>query len=147
MMFNVAKPSLSGVAIDVILLAVLVALHMTKKDQNVKLLLTIVLVTHVVMTTDNFLMKGGKEQPVVDQPIKEVEVTIEKPLGESKSLTPELKVEKERKDISDGEFTRQFSSPDQLTRTLEILPTSGAAANSKLVDARTSFYSDIIDLE
>lgn len=127
---------LSGVAVDVVLLAVVIALHVTQKDQNLKLLLVFLITVHVITTTRHCGGGDGGSMPAeqLDSQPRE--------LGSSKA-TP-VSTEKIRKNASDAEYSRQFSSPAQLSKTHDVLPTTSEAANSKLVDSRTQFYKDLV---
>jgi len=47
-------PPLSGASVDVILLGVVIALHVTRRNENLKLILVMLLVVHVAATTQRF---------------------------------------------------------------------------------------------
>ena len=136
------ESALSGVAVDVVLLGVVIALHVTQRDQNLKLLLVFLITVHVITTTrhcdegdaDSAQMEQVQSTTAGSQPLELV--------GSSKA-TP-VSTEKIRKNASDAEYSRQFSSPAQLSKTHDVLPTTSKAANSKLVDSRTEFYKDLV---
>ena len=118
------------VAVDVVLLAVVVALHVTRKEENLKLLLVVLIVVHVIATTTRGCSSQGSS----------TRRQAPERLGTStKGATSGSG------DTSDAEYQRQFTSPDQLSKTLDVLPTTSRAANSKLAQSRSRFFRDIID--
>lgn len=150
-----SNPSkLSGVSVDVVLLAVVIALHVTKKDQNLKLLLVVLLVVHVIGTTHRFSSlhdatenrsrassadsTGSAED---DSPAASTEMPPQAaPVGSAATGA------RARPEVSGAEYIRQFSAPPQMSTTHDVLPTSSNGANGKLVNARTNFYKDIVDV-
>lgn len=138
-LMDTSESPLSGVAIDVVLLAVVVALHATKRDQNLKLLLVFLIVVHVITTTR--VCVAGADSIETEQAVGEVD--------RQPQLAPQLppqgtSTDKRKKSASDAQFSRQLSSPVQQSKTHDILPTTSEAANAKLVDARTRFFKDIV---
>lgn len=135
--------NLSTASVDVVLLAMVIALHMTKKDQNLKLLLMLLLVVHVVATTRAAPPVGqverGDDTPTAEPTATERDDTVQNSpaLGVAKATTSTVR---------SAEYDRQLNSPAQLSRTREVLPTSSDGANGKLVNSRTNFYRDIIDV-
>lgn len=130
---DTSECNLSGVAIDVVLLAVVIALHATKRDQNLKLLLVFLIVVHVITTTRYCVAGAHSTEEVVGE------------VDSQPYLAPQgTSVDKRKKSASDAQFSRQLSSPDQLSKTHDILPATSEAANAKLVDARTRFFKDIV---
>ena len=131
---------LSGVAVDVVLLGVVIALHVTQRDQNLKLLLVFLITVHVITTTRHC---GGGDGD--SAPMEQLQNTADsQPLESVGSKATSVSTEKIRKNASDAEYSRQFSSPVQLRKTHDVLPTTSKAANSKLVDSRTGFYKDLV---
>lgn len=131
---------LSDVSIDVCLIAVILAMHVTKKDQNLKLLLIALMVAHIVFTTESLLPSPSKAVEPTDEPTDSSDARNK--ASDSDDIVPRPVG---ANGVSSSGFSRQFSSPDQLSRTHDILPASSRGANGKLVDARTSFFSDIIE--
>lgn len=144
------RSAMSTASIDVVLLAMVIALHVTRKDQNLKLLLVLLLVVHVVATTRAaspdtaaYEPEGGVDtahvEPAAGEEVEQVVHAVQSGLGAAGATTvPDT--------VRSAGFDRQLSSPAQLSRTREVLPTSSNGANGKLVDSRTSFYKDIIDI-
>lgn len=134
---------LSGVAVDVVVLAVIIALHVTKRDQNLKLILVVLLVVHVMATTRRFSYTPPTAK-VADETFSDqsADITPEVPsqTGNLGSARKDIKI------VANSGYNRQFTSPDQLSKTREILPTTSAGANGKLVESRTRFFKDIIDV-
>lgn len=132
------RSAMSTASVDVVLLAMVIALHVTRKDQNLKLLLVLLLVVHVVATTraaspDTAAYQSGGG----DDTRHSESAAIVEALGAAKATT---------RTARSAEFDRQLNSPAQLSRTHDVLPTSSYGANKKLADSRTSFYRDIIDV-
>lgn len=132
---DTSESPLSGVAVDVVLLAVVIALHATKRDQNLKLLLVFLIVVHVITTTRRCVASADSIE--TEEAVREVD--------SQPQLAPQgTSVDKRKKSASDAQFSRQLSSPVQLSKTHDILPATSEAANAKLVDARTRFFKDIV---
>ena len=132
---DTSESPLSGVAVDVVLLAVVIALHATKRDQNLKLLLVFLIVVHVITTTRCCV--AGADSIETEDVVGEVD--------SQPQLAPQgTSTDKRKKSASDAQFSRQLSSPAQLSKTHDILPKTSEAANAKLVDARTRFFKDIV---
>lgn len=131
---------LSGVAVDVVLLAVVIALHATQRDQNLKLLLVFLIVVHVITTTRCCV--GDAESSVAAQHTEAEKVDRRQEIAPQG--TSGVAGDKRGKGASDAHFSRQLNSPEQLSKTHDILPATSQAANAKLVDARTRFFKDIV---
>lgn len=138
---DTSESPLCGVAIDVVLLAVVIALHATKRDQNLKLLLVFLIVVHVITTTRCGI--GGADSIETEEAEEAVGEVDSEPRLDPQGTTP-TSTDKRKKSASDAQFNRQLSSPEQLSKTHDILPTTSEAANAKLVNARTRFFKDIV---
>lgn len=125
------------VSIDVCLIAIIIAIHITKKDHSLKLALLALLVTHIMCTTDSLVPPRQEAGQPPQQSVKPLHVVVGAPQESSNHISSS--------EVSSSGFSRQFSAPDQLSKTQHILPTSARGANGKLVDARTRFYEDIIN--
>lgn len=144
---------LSGVSVDVVLLAVVIALHVTKKDQNLKLLLVVLLVVHVIGTTQRFSsLHDATENRSRASSVDSTDSAEDDEPAASTEMAPQGAVAssatgaRARPGVSGAEYIRQFSAPPQMSTTHDVLPTSSNGANSKLVNARTNFYKDIVDV-
>lgn len=182
-----------GLAIDISLLAIIIALHMTDKDKNLELVVMALLLTHLVVTMSGVQIPGLTSQNSqnktavgasnVDNTVStgtnnngsgttrggvitaretskldlndEFEFVPRKRassdgennlLGQAEINLPKKAPRKEepvfRKSVSDSGFRRAFSVPKQTSQTSVdiLLPSSGAEANAKIADARTSFF-------
>jgi len=135
------RPPLSGTSVDVILLAVVIALHVTKRNDNLKLILVVLLVVHVAATTQRFrLVTGSNTTPSSAPPAIPTAST-----ESGQSTTPVDLGKPQAKLVASAGYDRQFTSPDQLTKTRDVLPSTSDSANGKLVDSRTRFFEDIIN--
>ena len=117
------KKGNSTIAIDIFLLAVLLALHVTKTNRNTEMIILILLLVHVVMTT---------EEPEfnVDVDVQFSPDTTEIPpppnnLG-LKFTLPEVQG-------GSSEYQRQFNTPVEISKT----------SNQKMAKARSNFFSDL----
>ena len=139
---------MSGLTIDVFLLAVLLALHVTKTNRNTEMMILILLLVHVVMTTNEInktnetnetneplenydnIERDNLNQNQIDagKPIQPV-----KPLVGSNLKHPPLGYVKPDLQVSSSEFQRQFSTPSDISKT----------SNEKIANARTHFFSDL----
>lgn len=129
----------SMVSVDVVMLAVVIGLHVTKREQSLKLLLIILIVVHVMATTRRFT-------PVTSaDPIGDQAATAGQAATEQTAVGAAREVSKTVSNASNSAYNRQFTSPPQMSATGEILPTTSAEANTKLVASRTRFFEDIID--
>ena len=182
-----------GLAIDISLLAIIIALHMTDKDKNLELVVMALLLTHLVVTMSGVQIPGLTSQNSqnktavgasnVDNTVStgtnnngsgttrggvittretskldlndEFEFVPRKRassdgennlLGQAEINLPKKAPRKQepvfRKSVSDSGFRRAFSVPKQTSQTSVdiLLPSSGAEANAKIADARTSFF-------
>lgn len=127
--------SSGGLAVDISLLAVLIALHATKKNKNLELVVMALLFSHIIMTTEAFLMMSNPEEVHEDVKVEEeedVEEDVEEvhddeldPVGAVNS-----NVKPNAKSVSDGEFDRAFQN----------IP---AEVNLDLAKARSSFFEEL----
>lgn len=130
-----------GLAVDISLLAVLIALHTTRNNRNFELVVMALLFAHVLMTTDAFL--NMSKEPVEEEEEAELESTLNEvdidpslnqdpepvadELGVSNNLNPYQS--------SDGGFDRMFVAPKEKKTPPE--------ANVELAKARTSFFQEL----
>lgn len=177
-----------GLVIDISLLAIVIALHMTNKDKNLQLVVMALLLAHLITTMSGITI-GKKPDPVNPETSnlgsgqnngsgttrgdvitaretstldlnddfefvpKRERASSNGFLGtaevnfETKEKPKVLPVPNLTKSVSDGGFNRSFSQPKQTSRTtVDVLPKSGSEANSKLADARTSFFERMINV-
>lgn len=158
MMENKSKKSqLSGVSVDVVMLAVIIALHVTNRDQNLKLILVVLLVVHVMATTrsftdtyyDNDASSDFDEDKSADMDFDSANHRVADTTADvvnSDTKSPVGMPSEGRNVVTNSSYNRQFTSPPQLSKTRDVLPTTSAGANGKLVASRTKFYKDIIDV-
>ena len=126
----------TSLAIDISLLAVLVALHATKKNKNLELVVLALLFSHLIMTTELF-SKYNLDEVTTD------EVTTDEmnPVGAVRAVSV---IDKARaaaslgvndspkpQSVSDGPFDRMNTT--QKTKT-----------NADLAKSRTSFYENFL---
>lgn len=153
-----------NLSIDVSILAVMLAMYITKQDDKMILGLMLVLVSHLFITMDDHLYEDEDEDEndiqiennfnVVDQDFENV--TEVENLGVAEDETPveekEVIVEpvptpvslnQQSKTVSNGVFSRQLSTP-QTNLTSSIFPKSSSEANGKLADARGSFFKSLV---
>ncbi|CAM9708590.1 unnamed protein product [Ectocarpus sp. 6 AP-2014] len=108
-----------AIAVDVALLAIVVALHMTHKDENLKLFLIVLIVVHVAATT-----RRGCTPSKAPQQLGGVN-NVQTETSGSRTNATGVSV-----DASDAGYIRQLKPP--------------ANSNSRnLVESRTQFYKDI----
>jgi hypothetical protein len=146
----------SGLTIDVCLLAILIALHITKKDKDLEFLVLALLLVHVIVTTDSTCSSSENQNPV------EREITLgvadenahygRKHVQDTPKIhetpeivdSPNLSDEEKRKSVSNSTFERQFTIPKEYSKMSSILPNDSASANGKLAQARSNFFSNIL---
>ena len=129
-----------GLAVDISLLAVLIALHVTKKNKNLELVVMALLFSHIIMTTEAFLMRSPEEgvDKEVDKDVEEdVEEEVEEEVAEDVEVENPSVVEnlgvsnvQNAKSVSDGGFDRAFQN----------IP---AEVNLDLAKARSSFFEEL----
>ena len=140
----------SSIYIDFSLLAVLFALQLTNnpKTQNFKLAIIALLFSHVIITS------GSKEQkqPLgADKKIEPVDQTEQVPNeydevpNETENVIPTEEVKIVRKNVSDGEFDRNFSVPPGSKLLSGPNPVVTNDTNERLSKARTNFWSNILE--
>lgn len=110
-----------AIAVDVALLAIVVALHITHKDENLKLFLIVLIVVHVAATT-----RRGCTQPKTPRQLGVIND------GQAETSGSGTRTTNTSVDTSDAGYIRQLK-----------LPTKNNSRN--LVDSRTQFYKDILD--
>lgn len=151
----------TNISIDVSLLAIVLAMYLTKQDNRMILILVTVLISHVLMTSDyeddhrdshNIMILGAKndepgEESEIDQEITEnVETIIDPAMSETSpvmndtGLTP---VEQFKTTVSSGVFERNISTP-QTQFTSSIFPKTSLEANGKIADSRGSFFKSLV---
>ena len=113
-----ADPS---IAVDVALLAIVVALHITRKDENLKLFLIVLIVVHVAATA-----RRGCTPPKSPRQLGVVNG------GQQDSSNNGTRTTNTNGDTSDAGYKRQLK-----------LPNNNNSRN--LVESRTQFYKDILD--
>lgn len=131
---------LSGASVDVVLLAIVIALHVTRKNENLKLILIVLIMVHVIATTrrlvwapDSNIKSATAADANGPSPAQPVPLETLETLG----APPKL--------VTSAGYDRQFTSPSQLAKTRDVLPSTSEGANGKLVASRTRFFKDIID--
>lgn len=106
-----------SLAVDISLLAVLIALHATKKDKNMELVVMALLFSHIIMTTE-FFTNGGADiinsneadiinNDNIDQP-SDPDQPSEEPTDDWDPLASTIgtRASSPHKSVSDGEFDR-----------------------------------------
>lgn len=130
-----------GLAVDISLLAVLIALHATRKNKHLELVVMALLFSHVIMTTEAFHMyevNGVNDEELDDEELDEEldevvvdEVVVDEAGDEidNNNLGSNLgNPGKNRKSVSDSEFDRMAFVP---------------SANVELAKARSSFFEEL----
>lgn len=117
---------LSSSAIDISLLAILMALHLSnnKDVQNLKLSVLVILVAHALFTTHKMYERRGDENLEVEnsqnEDVQNVSDVPEEILGAGKEDQDKNAIEVDRKDFTlpsqatsegDGEYRRNFTAP------------------------------------
>lgn len=145
----------SCLAVDISLLAVLIALHATKKNKNIELVVMALLFSHVIMTTELFSKLPFVDSDTDNAVDTDSELVDASTLGvaatslgteeadrQEEQTTPKHKKEElkdRRKSVSDGEFDRMTS----VTPTRRVSPNDSSEANVDLAKARTSFFAEL----
>lgn len=154
----------ANISIDVSLLAIVLAMYFTKQDDRMILVLVAILVTHILMTSDEDYMGnyGGElgmgaedeeESPSEEQPNEEPLLVSQKdstPLEQEKETVPKEPFPKPftprehfKTTVSSGVFDRNISTPQTRT-TSSIFPKTSEEANGKLANARGSFFESLV---
>lgn len=122
----------TSLAIDISLLAVLVALHATKKNKNLELVVLALLFSHLIMTTELFSKHVEDDTDEVDE-VEEMD-----PVGAVRavSVIDEARAANETRaslgqSVADGEFDRMKTTQKPKT-------------NADLAKSRTSFYDNLL---
>lgn len=124
-------------AIEISLLAVLVALHVTKKNKNLELVVFALLFSHLIMTTELF-SKVYDETEEVHEDTEMEEMEEMDPVGAVRAVSVMEKARAENEtraslgavgSVSDGEFDRMNTTKP---KTKELLAKS-----------RSSFYENL----
>lgn len=142
----------SSIYVDFSLLAVLFALQVTNnpKTQNFKLAIIALLFVHVIMTSGSKKQKEQKEPLGADKKIEFVDQTEQVPNeydevpNETDNVIPTEEVKIVRKNVSDGEFDRNFSVPPGSKLLSGPNPVVTNDTNKRLSNARTNFWSNIL---
>lgn len=143
----------SSVSVDVSLFAVLLALSFTGKNRTLKMVVLLVLMGHVLMTTNGSPLstlgaQGGDgdvpQDDASDDESPETDPEVSDPQNEPTNTVEASDVPRVQKTVSNSEFDRQFSIPPEYSRTDGILPRTSEAANSKLARSRTMFFDNIL---
>lgn len=137
--------SKSSIGIDVFLLAILLALHVTKK-RNTSLIVFFLLVAHVLMTTNDVPGIPKVDVPVTDAEVSDADAEVsdvpvteddalvdqDESLGASKTdvnnEVPGVNKVNKVNSVKNSEFDRQFETPTQ---------------SGQMAKARSNFFSDI----
>lgn len=150
-----------NLSIDVSILAVMLAMYITKQDDKMIIGLMLVLVSHLFITMDDHLYEDEDDvqiqnsfNVVGDQDFENI-IEVEK-LGVTEDETPveqkkvivepvstPVSLNQQSKTVSNGVFSRQLSTP-QTNLTSSIFPKSSSEANGKLADARGSFFKSLV---
>lgn len=142
----------SGITHDVILFAILLGLTVTGKYKNLRLVVLVTLLGHLLLTTGKGPGKPdheslGEESPEsedVSPPVEESSNMQSGPQNEETNTIVPENVRTVMKTVSNSEFDRQFTIPTEYSKTDGILPNTSTAANSKLARSRTSFFDNIL---
>lgn len=146
-----------NLAIDVSILAVMVAMYVTKQDDKMIVILMVCLMSHMFITKDDHLDSDGTDVEiynhvnVVDRTPVEIENLgtsgDETPLENEKvivePMTKPVSLKQQSKTVSNGVFDRQLSTP-QTNFTSSIFPNTSSEANGKLAEARGSFFKSLV---
>ena len=155
-----------NLALDVSILAVMIAMYMTKQDDKFIIFLMVGLVSHMLITKDDHLYDEETEVDIlnrihiIDKSIENLDTTediqdveevtqIEETdesenLGTSiKPITSAVSLNQQSKTVSNGVFGRQLSTP-QTNLTSSIFPKTSSEANGKLADSRGSFFKSLV---
>jgi len=145
----------SSITHDVILFAVLLALTASGRYKNLKMVVLVTLLGHLLLTTGNKVPRveesealGAERLDVFDvTPVVEDKTPGNMAAGpqneETNTIIPE-NIRKTSKNVSNSEFDRQFTIPTEYSKTDGILPSTSTSANSKLARSRTSFFDNIL---
>ena len=149
----------STVVRDVILFAVLLALTASGKYKKAQLGVLITLLGHLFLTTGSKHQNGKSERSEnmealgesslidTEKTGVETENDIKRETGPQSQPTNTIASEEVKtvtKAVSNSEFDRQFSIPQEYSKIDAILPTTSESANSKLARYRTSFFDNIL---
>lgn len=140
----------SSLPIDVSLLAILFALNATsfgRKNQNLKMAVLILLITHVMFTSNSpqkpvELVELGQENDEVEEEVDEV-VELDIP-NEIENVIEPAEIKTVRKNVSNSEFDRSFSIPTESATLVNPNPIVSDDLNVRMSGARTNFFSDIL---
>lgn len=120
-----------SLALDVSLLAVLIALHVTRKNKSLELVVMALLFSHIIMTTEAFLRLEEEEiEPEAEEEseIMEKKEEFQEPEEEVfENVGTGKRQDQLRKSVSDGSFDRM----------------SFVSSNTELARARTSFFEEL----
>lgn len=149
-----ARPS--SLAVDVSLLAVLIALHVTEKNKNFELVIMALLFSHLIMTTELFFSKLPSTETTfdvmdVDQDTPDLpDLVTGTPSGSRDNSndnirdvvdvpSPTIDQSSVGKGVSDGGFDRVT----RVSPTTRYSANNSSEANVSLAKARTSFFAEL----
>lgn len=129
----------TSLAFDISLLAVLVALHTTKKNKNLELVVLALLFSHLIMTTELFSKHVEDETDEVDEveemnpvgAVRAVSVIDEARAANETRASIGVNESPKPQSVSDGEFDRMNTTQKPKT-------------NADLAKSRTSFYENLL---
>lgn len=145
----------SDISVDISLLAILFALHFAgnPKTQNFKLLILVVLFAHVVFTSNGLysdkeeVLPLGMENTADEEGEEEFEIVDkyeDEIPNETENVITGQNVPIVRKNASNGEFNRNFSTPSKSAVLYSPNPVVSNDVNSNLARSRNKFFSDIL---
>ena len=142
----------ANISIDVSLLAIILSMYFTKQENNMILILIAILVTHVLITSDNDGYNDDSEQVqnqevhlgTTNGNVEKMETPVEqvvKPTStKEKPFSPN---DHFKTTVSSGVFNRNISTP-QTQLTSSVFPRTSQDANGKLADSRGSFFESLV---
>jgi len=139
---------------DVILFAILLALTASGKYKNLKMIVLVTLLGHLLLTTGKNTVHSEDPEALGEGPLlvddvapmenePESNMDAGRQNEETNTIIPE-NVRATSKTVSNSGFDRQFTIPTEYSKTDGILPSTSIAANSKLARSRTSFFDNIL---
>lgn len=154
-----------NLAIDVGLLAAMLGLYFTKKDDKVIIILMVILISHMFITKDDHLYEYEEpeveilnEINIVDDSFDEdenlgatvdgfsaedVSTRVEPATSNTPGISEAVSLKQRASTVSNGVFGRQLSTP-QTNLTSSIFPKTSLEANGKLADSRGSFFKSLV---
>lgn len=149
-----------NLAIDVGLLAAMLGIYFTKKDDRIIIILMVILVSHMLITKDDHLYEDEEinQINIVDDSFDEdenlgattdgfsaeqVSTTVEPATSTHPGISDTTSLKQRANTVSNGVFGRQLSTP-QTNFTSSVFPRTSLEANGKLADARGSFFKSLV---